>query len=658
MLRGLRNGAGITLRLQAITVMFLVSIGSSLVPKETLRRQVSSSFAGRRLRTEFLASRIHRSFVTRSRITMMPEGPEVRTLTDQLQGGVGRRLVSFEILSGRYARNGPPVGWQDFKATLTNTSAITSDNNNVDIIQEWNCKGKFIYILLDPGRQDPSPLSSSSLAASNTTDFQRSIWVTLGMTGRFLNEAAHQADNRWARWYLELENIADGKRNRLYYHDARNFGTIKFVRSREELATKLGKLGPDLLSMATTETDFCNILSAQKPERNICKILMDQTKLAGIGNYILAEGAYRAGIDPFASVSELSEVQQRMLFRQLREVATESYTARGMTRKEGGMYRNVDGNRGQFEFQLQCYGRENCARGKPVFKDTNGPHGRTIWYTNEQLFMPRTQRAEATLAMSKSNPDDEASTRITDPSPELTAADSDQAIATLLAGLTEPSWKVALADALSSDSFQQLASFLQEEQANGVTVYPPLQEIFTAFNLCPLEKVKVVIVGQDPYHGPGQGHGLAFSVRKGLKPPPSLQNVFREVMADVGIAEPSHGNLEHWGREGVLLLNTVLSVRRGEANSHAKRGWEDFTDCVIKELNEHHEGLVFLLWGNPAAKKAGNIDPKHTVIRTSHPSPLGATKTSTPFLGSRCFSRTNAALALMGKDPIDWNNVD
>jgi uracil-DNA glycosylase len=217
---------------------------------------------------------------------------------------------------------------------------------------------------------------------------------------------------------------------------------------------------------------------------------------------------------------------------------------------------------------------------------------------------------------------------------------------------------VALADALSSDSFQQLASFLQEEQANGVTVYPPLQEIFTAFNLCPLEKVKVVIVGQDPYHGPGQGHGLAFSVRKGLKPPPSLQNVFREVMADVGIAEPSHGNLEHWGREGVLLLNTVLSVRRGEANSHAKRGWEDFTDCVIKELNEHHEGLVFLLWGNPAAKKAGNIDPKHTVIRTSHPSPLGATKTSTPFLGSRCFSRTNAALALMGKDPIDWNNVD
>jgi uracil-DNA glycosylase len=226
----------------------------------------------------------------------------------------------------------------------------------------------------------------------------------------------------------------------------------------------------------------------------------------------------------------------------------------------------------------------------------------------------------------------------------------------LVSSLTEASWKDALSETIGSESFLKLASFLQEERASGATIYPPQDEIFNALNLCPFDQVKVVIVGQDPYHGPGQGHGLAFSVRKGVKAPPSLQNVFREATEDVGIEAPEHGNLEHWAKQGVLLLNTVLTVRRGEANSHAKRGWEDFTDRVIQELNDQHEGLVFLLWGSPAAKKASGVDTsKHTVIRTSHPSPLGATKTASPFLGSKCFSRTNAALNKMGKDPIDWN---
>jgi uracil-DNA glycosylase len=595
---------------------------------------------------------------------MMPEGPEVRTLVDQLQGGVGRRLVDFQIVSGRYTR-GSPTGWREFQSTLTNatttgtTAAVGAINGNghgdenpenIDIIQEWNCKGKFIYIILDAGHS-----STAAAAGGNATDFQRSIWVTLGMTGRFLNEAAHAAENRGARWYFEVQNPdADdiaASRRRIYYHDSRNFGTIKFCLSREELAEKLQSLGPDWLAENTTEQDFVNIVAAQKPERNVCKFLMDQSKLAGVGNYILSEGLYRSWIDPFSTLTELSETQQRMLFRELRSVALESYSAQGMTRKQGGQYRNVDGTQGQFEFQLQCYSREYCARGKPVHKETNGPHGRTIWYTDDQLFMPRSQRAAATLtsvSMSKQNTDTSPAT--------VTTVSTEKAAVELASSLTKVSWKETLSDAMGSESFLKLAAFLHEEQASGATIYPPHDEIFNALNLCPFDQVKVVIVGQDPYHGPGQGHGLAFSVRKGVKAPPSLKNVFREATEDVGIEVPEHGNLEHWARQGVLLLNTVLTVRRGEANSHARHGWEDFTDTVVQELNDQQEGLVFLLWGNPAAKKASGVDTsKHTIIRASHPSPLGATKTSAPFLGSKCFSRTNAALIEMGKDPIDWN---
>jgi uracil-DNA glycosylase len=232
---------------------------------------------------------------------------------------------------------------------------------------------------------------------------------------------------------------------------------------------------------------------------------------------------------------------------------------------------------------------------------------------------------------------------------------AEAATSKLLQALKEPSWLDRLSDATNSDSFQKLALFVAKERATE-TIYPPASDVFAALNLCPFDKVKVVIVGQDPYHGPGQGHGLAFSVQKGVKPPPSLVNIFAEAMDDVGIQEPRHGNLEHWAKQGVLLLNTVLTVRRGQANSHANQGWEEFTDSAIQQLNEKREGLVFLLWGNPAAKKAAGVDAsRHTVIKTSHPSPLGATKTASPFLGSHCFSRANAALAAAGQDPIDWN---
>jgi uracil-DNA glycosylase len=157
--------------------------------------------------------------------------------------------------------------------------------------------------------------------------------------------------------------------------------------------------------------------------------------------------------------------------------------------------------------------------------------------------------------------------------------------------------------------------------------------VFSALNKCPFEDVKVVIIGQDPYHGHGQGHGLAFSVQEGVNPPPSLKNIFKELESDVGIDHPSHGNLECWATQGILLLNTVLTVRRGEANSHSKMGWEDCSDEIVEALNEKRDGLVFLLWGAPAAKKGKTLDAsKHTVIKTSHPSPLGATKTKTPFL--------------------------
>ena len=195
------------------------------------------------------------------------------------------------------------------------------------------------------------------------------------------------------------------------------------------------------------------------------------------------------------------------------------------------------------------------------------------------------------------------------------------------------------------------------------TIFPPEQDTFSALNLTPLDKVKVVIVGQDPYHGAGQAHGLCFSVRKGIQVPPSLRNIYKELVEDPAIdnfhAKPNHGFLERWAKQGVLMINSCMTVRKGDANSHAKKGWEEFTDQVIRCVAKREKGVVFLLWGKPAAAKAqaiiGSNSKKHVIIQTSHPSPLGATKTSSPFTGSRCFSKCNKALLEIGHDSgIDW----
>ena len=262
--------------------------------------------------------------------------------------------------------------------------------------------------------------------------------------------------------------------------------------------------------------------------------------------------------------------------------------------------------------------------------------------------------------------------------------DSTKLVQKLLNGITEPGWKDALYDTLqASDTFTKLALFLNEEVQEGKTIYPPQNEIFSALNLCPIDSVKVVIIGQDPYHRYGQGHGLAFSVRRSIRPPPSLQNIFKELIEDIGLDGENmlHGNLSGWAKRGVLLLNTVLTVREGEAFSHANKGWEEVTNTILRVLCDRNtmptsttsedtqpppRGLVFLLWGNAAIQTIGNVIPSPPlrdepmynnihIITTSHPSPLGATKTKSPFLGSKCFSRANKALIDMGYDPIDWS---
>jgi uracil-DNA glycosylase len=232
------------------------------------------------------------------------------------------------------------------------------------------------------------------------------------------------------------------------------------------------------------------------------------------------------------------------------------------------------------------------------------------------------------------------------------------------------SWRQALARHTSSHSFEKLAKYLSQER-NKATIYPPPAETFTALTWTPLSDVKVVIVGQDPYHGPNQAHGLCFSVRKGIDIPPSLKNIYKELANDPEVPFPNkrgmprHGYLERWARQGVLMLNSVLTVRQGEANSHRKQGWEEFTDHVLRVVSNYSssqkKGLVVLLWGKPANEKATQIiraGPHVRLISTSHPSPLGASQTKTPFLGSHCFSRANVALRELQLDPIDWNVDD
>lgn len=216
----------------------------------------------------------------------------------------------------------------------------------------------------------------------------------------------------------------------------------------------------------------------------------------------------------------------------------------------------------------------------------------------------------------------------------------------------EESWKAALSEDLAAPYMADLRTFLKSELGSGKRIFPKGAEYFAALDLTPLDKVKVVILGQDPYHGDGQAHGLCFSVQPGVRPPPSLGNIYKELETDLGIARARHGNLQSWARQGVLLLNSVLTVERGLAASHRGRGWERFTDAVIARVNELPHPVVFLLWGAYAQKKAGFVDAsRHLVLTAAHPSPLSA---HNGFLGCRHFSKANAFLAKNGMTPIDW----
>jgi len=216
----------------------------------------------------------------------------------------------------------------------------------------------------------------------------------------------------------------------------------------------------------------------------------------------------------------------------------------------------------------------------------------------------------------------------------------------------EPWWKEVLAEGFEKPYMQELREFLKSELKKGKVIYPPPSLIFNAFNQTPWDKVKVVILGQDPYHNPGQAHWLAFSVPDGVLPPPSLQNIFKELHDDLGVPIPKTGNLTKWAKQGVLLLNPILTVEAHKPASHRGKGWEQFTDTVIQKLSDLKDGLVFVLWGNYAKEKEHLIDPdKHLIIKGAHPSPLSASR---GFFGTRPFSKINLYLISKGKEPIDW----
>ncbi|HMT37772.1 MAG TPA: uracil-DNA glycosylase [Thermomonas sp.] len=216
----------------------------------------------------------------------------------------------------------------------------------------------------------------------------------------------------------------------------------------------------------------------------------------------------------------------------------------------------------------------------------------------------------------------------------------------------ESSWKARVGDWFARDDMRALSAFLRQRKAAGATVFPPGGEIFAAFDATPFDAVKVVILGQDPYHGPGQAHGLCFSVRVGVPVPPSLDNIYKELARDTGFVRPDHGCLLPWARRGVLLLNSVLTVEAGQPGSHQGKGWEGFTDHVVDVLNRERKHLVFLLWGSYAQKKGAVIDARrHRVLKAPHPSPLSAHR---GFLGCGHFSAANQSLARSGQAPIDW----
>ena len=217
----------------------------------------------------------------------------------------------------------------------------------------------------------------------------------------------------------------------------------------------------------------------------------------------------------------------------------------------------------------------------------------------------------------------------------------------------EPHWKEILRNEFNKPYFQQIVLHLKTEKSQNKTIYPPGSQIFNAFDTTPIDIVKVVILGQDPYHGPGQAHGLCFSVQNGVPLPPSLINIFKELHEDVGAPIPNHGNLTHWAEQGVFLLNASLTVRSGEPMSHSKIGWAEFTDAVIKTISSEKKGVVFLLWGRFAQDKQVLIDEtRHYVLKAAHPSPLSA---NNGFFGCKHFSKTNAILRQQSLEAIDWN---
>lgn len=217
----------------------------------------------------------------------------------------------------------------------------------------------------------------------------------------------------------------------------------------------------------------------------------------------------------------------------------------------------------------------------------------------------------------------------------------------------EPSWKARVGDWLLRPEMRELSAFLRQRNQAGTRIFPPGPQIFAAFDATPFDKVEVVILGQDPYHGPGQAHGLCFSVLPGVPVPPSLDNMFKEIHRDLGIARPDHGYLMPWAQRGVLLLNSVLTVEDGRAGAHQGKGWEGFTDHVVDTLNREREGLVFMLWGSYAQAKGKVIDTRrHRVLKTTHPSPLSAHR---GFLGCGHFSAANEYLSRRGAKPIDWS---
>ena len=217
----------------------------------------------------------------------------------------------------------------------------------------------------------------------------------------------------------------------------------------------------------------------------------------------------------------------------------------------------------------------------------------------------------------------------------------------------ESSWKEKLANEFAAEYMANLSQFLRDEKAAGKLIYPAGVDIFSAFNLTPFNTVKVIILGQDPYHGPEQAHGLSFSVRHGISPPPSLQNIYKEISADLGTPPPGHGNLETWAKQGVLMLNSILTVEHGKAGAHVGNGWERFTDAAINQLNSARDNLVFILWGRKAQQKGSRIDHhRHRIIMSAHPSPLSAYN---GFFGSKPFSKANDYLVNHHISPINWS---